>query len=774
MPADHPSDADLIRRFQRQGDRDALGVLVQRHAGFAYRTAHLLLGEPGRAQDAVQEACIRLMRSAGSYDGRKPFLPWFKTLVARSAMDLARADHRRLNRESSPHALSANSPEDPSMRSIHQETRDRLNAEVDALPQELRLPVVLHYQAGYSHEEIAESLGCPAGTVSTRLATARERLKSRLAPAGLLLAAGVSLEEALGSAAPVPPPPETLGHSLEALVRQGPVPAAVAAPVPAVGILSRPSLLAAAGLLLVLTAGAALKWNGGFSDAASESAKASQAPVSPSTDSKPPVRPDLEEALVRPAVTPAPTSGGVLAATLRGRVTCQETGLAVPGATVTWYETGSVPTMPKGLSEEEKNQFLLKVALAHQGRPHEPAPPGVSTAESHGPVPVRTVADAEGRYEIRPNPGPGYLIVESPAFRSYASGAPDALPVGPDPSASSKPLAGGEVRDCDIVLSRGWGVRARLRRPEGGLCATARVELKGLRTLVWNFPAHADSAGPNDRCMRVLPDGEIEIGGLDPERFTSKGGTLALQVEGFLPVTHSLEDLPFSEGRFQLDLVLSAGRTLRGRVTDPNLCLGGPLGGVSVACLSSEGKLLQHGTTAPDGSFELKGIPADEEVLLWADASQASAACAEMIPVEAGKNAPITLTLDAAGEVSGRLLDAQGNPVADAPVIATFERGGGAPEALSTRKVPDWPPSAGPCAFERRAQTAVDGRYTLKGIPAWKGLLIRQHAEHRGAFQGWTGVPVGTRNLDIRMVEVVPLGRIGPDGQYEGLKPYEP
>ena len=94
------TDPDLLLRFARSGDREALGILFQRHAGYAYRTALTVLGDPGMAEDAVQEAFLKVMRSAGSFDPGRPLRPWLKTLVIRTAMDRLRAERRRTMRES--------------------------------------------------------------------------------------------------------------------------------------------------------------------------------------------------------------------------------------------------------------------------------------------------------------------------------------------------------------------------------------------------------------------------------------------------------------------------------------------------------------------------------------------------------------------------------------------------------------------------------------------------------------------------------------------------
>ncbi len=238
------SDAELLQRYAQQADREALGELFRRHAAFAYRIAYLTLREPGASEDAVQEAFVRLLSHVSTYDPARPFRPWFKVVVARSALEQMRSRKRRdVHERRSP--IVPRDAEDPAARTIGRETCDRLGVQVDRLPDDLRLPVVLHYQGGYSYAEIAQTLGCPQGTVATRLAAARERLKAGLATAGVLLVSGLSLEEALAASAPASlGVPAGLSASLKALAST-PQPAA---PVAAASAL-KPTAIAAAVLL---------------------------------------------------------------------------------------------------------------------------------------------------------------------------------------------------------------------------------------------------------------------------------------------------------------------------------------------------------------------------------------------------------------------------------------------------------------------------------------------------------------------------------------------
>ena len=88
---------------------------------------------------------------------------------------------------------------------LWRDLRPVLDEEIDRLPEKYRVPFVLCYLEGHTNEEAAEQLGCPKGTILSRLARGRERLRSRLSRRGLALsAAGLTAWGAETAAAAVP------------------------------------------------------------------------------------------------------------------------------------------------------------------------------------------------------------------------------------------------------------------------------------------------------------------------------------------------------------------------------------------------------------------------------------------------------------------------------------------------------------------------------------------------------------------------------------------
>ena len=171
-------EADLVVRAAA-GDRSAFGVLVERYAGVARRVARAVLGNPGDADDAAQDAMLSALVKLDQYDPRRPFGPWLLRIVANAATDRRR---RRTVRRVEPldAALTAGGPR-PDTTAERRALGERLRQALAELPERRRVAVVLFDVEGYSHAEIAAVLGIPEGTVRSEVFHARRRLRALLA-----------------------------------------------------------------------------------------------------------------------------------------------------------------------------------------------------------------------------------------------------------------------------------------------------------------------------------------------------------------------------------------------------------------------------------------------------------------------------------------------------------------------------------------------------------------------------------------------------------------
>jgi RNA polymerase sigma-70 factor (ECF subfamily) len=173
------SDDEALRRRAADGDPDAFGALVERHAGAARRVARAVLDDPHDADDAAQEAFLAAWRSIGRYDPRQPFEPWLVRIVVNEARDLRRRRTVRMT-TSIPLATPAGSP-GPERDADAALLGDRLRGALAALPERQRLVVMLFDAEGWAHAEIAGLLGLPEGTVRSDLHHGRRALRDALA-----------------------------------------------------------------------------------------------------------------------------------------------------------------------------------------------------------------------------------------------------------------------------------------------------------------------------------------------------------------------------------------------------------------------------------------------------------------------------------------------------------------------------------------------------------------------------------------------------------------
>ena len=172
--------------FAADGDEAAFELLVWRHHRLVLSVCRKVLRDPHAADDAFQATFLILARKAGTIRPRAAVAGWLYRVAYRCAIRAQRGAARRTARAISGQDLSALPSPREAESAIDREETDRLLAdELARLPERYRLPVVLCYLEGRTYDEAAARLGCPKGTLSTRLTKARELLRARLAARGL-------------------------------------------------------------------------------------------------------------------------------------------------------------------------------------------------------------------------------------------------------------------------------------------------------------------------------------------------------------------------------------------------------------------------------------------------------------------------------------------------------------------------------------------------------------------------------------------------------------
>lgn len=173
-----------MRRAQG-GDADAYGDLVARHRPAALRVATVVLGSADGADDVVQQATERAWRSFESFDGARPFRPWFLRIVANSARNDRRARGRRARLEvRAAHAGMAQESVTPEEAAVSDVDRQRVVAALNQLDSDDRLVIALRWFEQLTESEMVETLEVPAGTVKSRLSRAMGRLRAVLEAEG--------------------------------------------------------------------------------------------------------------------------------------------------------------------------------------------------------------------------------------------------------------------------------------------------------------------------------------------------------------------------------------------------------------------------------------------------------------------------------------------------------------------------------------------------------------------------------------------------------------
>jgi|GEM_PF-401247 len=183
-----PTDGELLLRFTRSNDPVAFEVLLARHGPMVLNVCRRLLHSDQDAEDAFQATFLTFVRKAASIGKGEALGSWLYKVAYRTTLAArTRIQQRALCQSAAVAEDSTNPPQDLERR----ESQQMLHAEVNRLPSKYRVPVVLYYFEGKSNQDVARQLGCPEATVRTRLARARDQLRTRLARRGLALSAGL-------------------------------------------------------------------------------------------------------------------------------------------------------------------------------------------------------------------------------------------------------------------------------------------------------------------------------------------------------------------------------------------------------------------------------------------------------------------------------------------------------------------------------------------------------------------------------------------------------
>jgi RNA polymerase sigma factor (sigma-70 family) len=191
-------DVILLEAFTQRGDRDALELLIRRHAEAVWRVCKRVLHSHHDAEDAFQATFYILAAKASSIRKGEALSGWLHRVALRVALA---ARHRYVH--SAPSSASSVACR---VSAEAQEELAILEEEVDRLPAKYRGLIILCYFEGKTNSEAAAALGIAEGTVYSRLARARDRLRMRLIRRGVeagsaakILEQGPAVDKSLSS-----------------------------------------------------------------------------------------------------------------------------------------------------------------------------------------------------------------------------------------------------------------------------------------------------------------------------------------------------------------------------------------------------------------------------------------------------------------------------------------------------------------------------------------------------------------------------------------------
>ena len=171
------SDEQLLARFTA-GDRAALGELAARHENHLVGLATGLLdGRRDLAQDAVQEAWVRVIRYANSFAGQSSFQTWMFRIVINRCRDLRTGLKAAQRADGDPPPTGQ---EEGPLRLVTTDRPDDVRSALQKLVPSVRLVLLLCYHRGLTHPQAAEVLGIPVGTLKSRLSAALRELRGVL------------------------------------------------------------------------------------------------------------------------------------------------------------------------------------------------------------------------------------------------------------------------------------------------------------------------------------------------------------------------------------------------------------------------------------------------------------------------------------------------------------------------------------------------------------------------------------------------------------------
>ena len=187
--SEQKKDLDLVRKAQA-GDKAAFDLLVRKYQNKIISLVSRYLGQNGDVQDVAQDAFIKAYTALPGFRGEAAFYTWLYRIAVNSAKNYLMARGRR------PAAVDVDAEEaeffensdalkenaSPERLALTEEIKKVIFDTIEQLPEELKVAIQLREIDGMSYDEISAAMGCPIGTVRSRIFRAREAIDTNLQP----------------------------------------------------------------------------------------------------------------------------------------------------------------------------------------------------------------------------------------------------------------------------------------------------------------------------------------------------------------------------------------------------------------------------------------------------------------------------------------------------------------------------------------------------------------------------------------------------------------
>lgn len=189
LPKEVELDQELVRRVQR-GDSAAFDVLVRKYQHRITALIGRYIPDWSECQDVAQDTFIRAYRALPNFRGDAQFYTWLHRIAVNTAKNHLVAQNRRpptddvdaADAEQFDTGTRLRDTDTPEHELLRQEIEQTVMRVVESLPEELKAAITLREVDGLSYEDIAQKMGCPIGTVRSRIFRAREAIDAELRP----------------------------------------------------------------------------------------------------------------------------------------------------------------------------------------------------------------------------------------------------------------------------------------------------------------------------------------------------------------------------------------------------------------------------------------------------------------------------------------------------------------------------------------------------------------------------------------------------------------